>query len=140
MGLLKHAVLPFNALVMGAFAYKLLIAEDYADMMADWGNNGDSPMTPMEHHLFHVVGGTALVTFINCIAAIFVENSHYRMMVCALQLLFFSVDGWSYLKLGVPVSMPVYLVVGANVVGLVVHSQEPGLFTKDKSEAGKKKK
>lgn len=140
MGLLKHVVLPFNALLNAAFAYKLLIAEDYADIMADWGNNGSSPMTPMEHHLFHVLGGITAGTFINCIAAIFVENSHYRMMVCALQVLFFSVDGRSYVKLGVDIPAAIYLVVGVNVVGLVVHSQEPGLFTKDKSDAGKKKK
>ena len=139
MGLLKHVVLPFNSLLNAGLAYKLLIAEYYADTQADFGNSPET-MTLMEHHLWHVLGGIALCNSINSLAAICVENSHYRMMVCALQTLFFCVDGWSYVKLGVDVPATLYVILGVNVAGLVVHSFEPGLFTKDKNDDGKKKK
>lgn len=139
MGLLKHAVIPFNAFVNALFFHKTLIAEDYADVMADWGK-GDSPLTPLENHLFHVIGGICLAFLINSLVAIFVENSHYRMMVCLLQIVMFTVDGYSYVKLGVDVNPMIYVIVGVNVVGLLVHSQEPGIFTKDKDSDGKSKK
>jgi len=61
------------------------------------------------------------------------------MLVCALQAFFFTVDGWSYVNLGVGLPGILYFVVGFNVVGLVAHFQEPGLFTKDKNDGGKKK-
>ena len=52
----------------------------------------------------------------------------------------FTVDGYSYVKLGVDVNPMIYVIVGVNVVGLLVHSQEPGIFTKDKDSDGKSKK
>lgn len=139
MGLLKHAVIPFNALVNALFFYKFLIAEDYAEIMADWGKD-DTPLTPLENHLFHIGGGIGLAFLINSLAAIFVENSHYRMMVCLLQIVIFTVDGYSYVKLDVNINPIIYVIVGVNVVGLLVHSQEPGIFTKDKNSDGKSKK
>ena len=138
MGLLKHVVLPFDALLNFAFFVKLLVIEYYADARADWGCT-DIPMNLMENHLWHTLGAVALCNCIYCIAAIYAGNSFSRMLVCALQAFFFTVDGWSYVNLGVGLPGILYFVVGFNVVGLVAHFQEPGLFTKDKNDGGKKK-
>mmetsp|Transcript_13146 Transcript_13146/g.19697 ORF Transcript_13146/g.19697 Transcript_13146/m.19697 type:complete len:140 (-) Transcript_13146:110-529(-) len=138
MGLLKHVVLPFDALLNFAFFVKLLILQDYAEPRADWGCT-DIPMNLMENHLWHTLGAVALCNCIYCIAAIYAGNSFSRMLVCALQAFFFTVDGWSYVNLGVGLPGILYFVVGFNVVGLVAHFQEPGLFTKDKNDGGKKK-
>lgn len=131
MGLLKHAVIPFNALV-NALVF-------YSNPNPFWGKD-DRPLTALEHHLFHMVGGRDLAFLIHFLAAIFVENSHYRMMVCLLQIVIFTIDGYSNVKLDVNINPIIYVIVGVNVVGLLVHSQEPGIFTKDKNSDGKSKK
>ncbi|KAL7554804.1 hypothetical protein ACHAWF_018344 [Thalassiosira exigua] len=141
MGLLKHAVLPFFAVLNLALVFKCLVAEDIADLAEPLGRDSIDalPMTPLERHLFHCLGGTFVVFFVNNVAAIFVENSHYRGMAVLLQVLFFVVDAYSYVKMGLDIPTALFLPVGVGLVGLAVHSMEPGLFTKDKGAEGKSK-
>ena len=87
----------------------------------------------------HVLGGTFIVLVVNNVAAIFVENAHYRGMAVLLQMLFFVVDGYSYWKMGLIVPPIIYAIVGVGLVGLIVHSKEPGIFTRDKGGSGKAK-
>ena len=47
------------------------------------------------------------------------------------------VDGWSYAVLQREVPTILYGVFVVVVVGLLVHSQEPGVFTKDKGDKTK---
>ena len=135
MGLLKHVVLPMNALLNIGFFFKLLIAEDYDDLQSLWV---DTPLSPMEHHLWHCLGGSAICNLLHCIVAFFAGNKSYRVMVCAMHALLFAVDGWSYIHFGKDVPPVLYFIVGINILGLLVHLKEPGLFTKDKNAGGKK--
>lgn len=140
MGLLKHAILPAFVFLDLAFTYKFLIAEDISLLAESWGRDFTKlPPTDIELHLLHVVGGACLLLAINNIAAILIENSHYRGMAVLLHTICFGVDTYSYMKLGRNAVAPLVL-VAIGVVGLGVHSMEPGIFTNDKDGGGKKKK
>ena len=135
MGLLKHFVLPFFAVLDLAQFYQMFVAEDLADMLEMWGRDvNEVPVTILELHFAHALGAVFLAFFFNCVAGIFIENSHYRGMVVFSQTLVLALDGYSYVRLGVTIPAVLYGVVGTGVVGLVVHSMEPGIFTKDKDK------
>ena len=79
-----------------------------------------------------------------------VENAHYRAMATFLELVLYSLDladamyENTFLVLGgeeggkLFTLVPLAIMTGVTVLGLLIHSQEPGLFTKDKN--GKKTK
>ncbi|KAL7526075.1 hypothetical protein ACHAXR_001302 [Thalassiosira sp. AJA248-18] len=139
MGLLKHAILPLYALLSLAMVFKTLVAEDMEDIMEAWGRDTVAvPITTVELHFVHCVGGAFIILLVNDIAAIAVENSHYRGMAVLMNVLFFVVDGYSYARLGKSIPGIIFGAVGMGVVGLMVHSKEPGIFTKDKG-SGKAK-
>jgi hypothetical protein len=66
------------------------------------------------------------------LVAVVVENSHYRGIAGLLVMILFGGDAYSYLKLGKPVPPPLYGILGLGAIGLIIHSMEPGVFTKDK--------
>ena len=138
MGLLKHVILPLYALLDVSVIYKTLVIEDINDVSPDPILSTNS-MTPIEHHLLHCLGGVGLILLVNNVAAICVENSHYRGMAVLLNIIFFATDAYSYAKMGLKIPPPVYVIVGMGVIGLIVHGNEPGIFTKDKKGGGKKK-
>ena len=142
MGLLKHVILPLYALLDLALVFKFLVAEDMSEMLEDscWSRDIKVvPATALENHFLHCLGAAASVLLLNNVAAIFVENSHYRGMAVFLQMLFFTIDGYSYVRMGEDVPNIIYVIVGGGLVGLMVHANEPGIFTKDKDD-GKTKK
>ena len=130
MGLLKHVVLPLYALLDVSVIYKALIIEDINDMSPDSVLSTDQ-MTPVEQHFLHCLGGVGLMLLVNNVAAICVENSHYRGMAVLLNIIFFATDAYSYVKMGLEVPTAVYVIVGLGVIGLIVHANEPGIFTND---------
>ena len=120
--------------------HMFLIKQDYTDLAQTWDRDLAS-MTDFELHLLHCLGGVCLLFAINNIVAIAVENSHYRGMAMLLHTIFFACDTLSYVALGRGQRSVVPLVLLAmGVIGLIVHSMEPGIFTKDKDGSGKKKK
>ena len=131
MGLLKHVVLPLYALLDVSFIYKALIIEDINDMSPD-SVLSTNQMTPLEQHFLHCLGGVGLMLLVNNVAAICVENSqYYRGMAVLLNIIFFATDAYSYVNMGLEVPTAVYVIVGLGVIGLIVHANEPGVFTKD---------
>ena len=135
MGILKHFILPLFAILNLKIAYDCLVPEDVDGIMPAFEPTRDltvSPLGMFERHIVHILGGSGLCFFVNIVAAIVIENLHYRGMVLILHTLFFAVDGFSYVKLGLPVPPVVYIIVGSGLIGLTIHSQEPGIFTKDK--------
>ncbi len=136
MGLLKHVILPLYALLDLSLVYQGLVSENMDDICEYWGRDTSAlPITVLKRHFLHVIGGAALVLFVNNVAAILVENSHYRGMACFLQMLFFAVDGFSYWRMGFDIHPVIFVIVGVGGVGLLIHSREPGIFTKDHDKA-----
>jgi hypothetical protein len=142
MGFLKHIVLPVFAVLNVFLTYQCLFNEDGAiggiiDVWAPGRDLTQTPLTQLELHLVHVFGAATFCFFVNEVAAIFIENSHYRGMTLLIQTLFFVVDGLSYLKMGKDLlATPVVQIVGLGILGLGVHGLEPGIFTKDKDRGG----
>ena len=133
MGLLKHVILPIFAVLDLFIFYNSLIAEDFGDVLT-FVNRPDIakvPITVLETHFLHCLGGVGLILFVNNVAAIVVENSHYRGMAVLLQVLFFAVDMISYMKMGLDIPSVLFVIVGVGIVGLLIHANEPGIFTKD---------
>lgn len=116
--------------------------EDIGGFLQPWAPDRDfaaEPLSPLERHLCHILGTGCLCLAVNMIAAVAVENAPYRGMALFLNTLFFAVDAFSYVIVGLDIAPPLLVIVGAGLVGLAVHSQEPGIFTKDKAEKGKSK-
>ena len=103
-------------------------------------------LTPIERHLLGAGLTFHIVLSVNNIAAIIVENSHYRAMATFLELILYSLDladamyentllteGMNLFTL-----VPLAIMSGVTLLGLVLHSQEPGLFTEDKNVKKKK--
>ena len=138
MGLLKHVILPLLILLDVKVVYDCLVTEDISGIQPLWAPDRDvttEPLSPLERHFIHLLGGACLCLAVNMGAAVVVENAHYRGMALLLHTLFFAIDGVSYVLCGVEMAPPVFVIVGLGVVSLAIHSQEPGIFTKDKTKA-----
>lgn len=134
MGLLKHVVLPILAAGHAFQAYKIL-TDGKEDLPKFYGWPGaDEPMTPRELHMMGIVLSISLTLFVNCVAAIVLENSHYRGMATLLEFIFFGCEAFDAQKTGFPITVKEVFAAVA-LIGLIVHSQEPGIFTKDKTKA-----
>lgn len=113
-----------------------------ADLL-EWPRN-TIKLTPIERHLLGAGFTFHVVLTINNIAAIMVENAHYRAMATFLELVLYSLDLADAMYENTFLArdeeaklftlVPLAMMTGVTVLGLVVHSQEPGLFTKDKNE------
>jgi hypothetical protein len=120
------------------------LTEDTSSMEDLWADQDrdfkDLPFTKLEMHLLHAVSGAALALGLNALVAIFFENSHYRGMAVFLFMIFFGVDGLSYILLGKAIPGIVLAILGLGGVGLIIHAMEPGVFTKDKNGSPSPKK
>lgn len=84
-----------------------------------------------------LVGGQAAL-LINCLAGVLLENAHYRGMAIFLEAIFWSYDLYDSMQTGMPTDF-LMMASGVAIVGLLVHSMEPGIFTSDKTASKKKK-
>jgi hypothetical protein len=133
MGILKHAVLPILAVGHAFQAYKIM-ADGKEALPKFYGWPGaESPMSPRELHMMGVILSISVTLLVNCVAGIFLENAHYRGMATLLELVFFSCELYDAQVTGFP-TMVKAVFAAVALVGLVVHSMEPGVFTKDKSK------
>jgi hypothetical protein len=131
MGLLKHAILPLLGAVH-ALVFVSVVLRGKEEFARELGLLSEgAAMTDMESHLFGVLVFTHLLLFVNCVAGVFLENSHYRGMAAILEVIFFGGDLYDTYMVGLPTEALIVL-FSVAFVGLVVHTNEPGIFTKDK--------
>ena len=149
MGALKHAVLPiciFGHLVaIGVFT---VFGKEYMADVLDWPRM-TADLTPIERHLLGAGFTFHVVLAANDAAAIMVENAHYRAMATFLEFLLYAGDlvDAMYENSLLPdeggsktfTLVPLAIMSGVTLVGLLIHSREPGLFTKDKNNTEKKR-
>lgn len=142
MGVLKHAVLPLCAFAhVFAIAVFVFKGKEYMADLLEWPRDTET-LTPIERHLLGAGFTFHIVLLSNNIVAIAVENAHYRAMATFLELILYSIDladaiyensllaeGRQLFTLAPLASMTV-----VTLIGLVVHSKEPGIFTKDKNK------
>lgn len=133
MGILKHVVLPILAIGHAFQAWKILI-DGKEDLPKFYGwPEAEEKMTPRELHLMGMILSISLALCVNCVAGIFLENSHYRGMATLVEFIFFAAEAYDAHSTGFPATVKTAFAV-VSLIGLVVHSQEPGLFTKDKAK------
>ena len=144
MGLLKHVILPLFTLIDFIFIYMFIIKEELDDdIKQDWDvvvHPIDAPLDPITIHFMNLAGTLGCVMAMNNIAAIFYGNEFHRAIACSQKLIVFVVDYWSYTHTGRNLPTYVYAIGVTSLIGLLVHSQEPGIFTKDKEQEEEKQK
>ena len=140
MGLLKHFLLPIFSLFHAVVAKICLIDEGLVQMSSRGLSSlkkrdlNDQPPTELELHFTRTIGGMSLVFVVNNIIAIFHENgSHYRGIAILLEAIYFTITSYSCIKGKRNDSTHSFIMLGVSVIGLIIHSMEPGIFTKDKS-------
>ena len=146
MGALKHIVLPLctiaHLFAIGVFLFQ---GKEYMANLLEWPRMTDT-LTPIERHLLGAGFTFHIVLTVNDIAAIIIENSHYRAMATLLELILYSLDladaMYENTLLGEGMNLftlvPLATMTGVTTLGLALHSQEPGLLTKDKNAKKKK--
>jgi uncharacterized protein YjeT (DUF2065 family) len=134
MGILKHLVLPTVSLFHLVGAKVCLIDEGLVVLGAPaLGRDMEKePQSPSERHLTRIIGGSSLALLVNNVCAIVAENAHYRGMACLLEVIYFAVESYSLIKDGRKDGRPAFAMLGLSLLGLGIHTMEPGIFTKDK--------
>ena len=139
MGILKHAILPFFALLHGYVAYLILWGNDRSKVVElfQWppppDSDGSHVLSDWESHGLGLVGSLEVILTFACVMGVVREDSHFRGVVCIMEGLAWSIGAWDAHRLGFPVGFAAAM-AGLAWVGLLVHSQEPGLLTKDHRE------
>ena len=144
MGLLKHVVCPLFILVHALVVYKVLLMRDFESGPADWGwparyEGDDGKLSQWERHCFGIIAGSHLSLLVGLILGMTTEHGHFRAIITLMELVYWANGALDAYLVGSPCEFAIVLTVLA-AVGLVVHSQEPGLLTKDKGAASGKTK
>jgi hypothetical protein len=139
MGLLKHIILPMFVLIhlyagllsISPVRWHLLSRLSIIDTTTTTTNAYD--MVPQEEHLIGMIGAFHLALAVNGLLSIFLENSHYRGMACFVDFIYLVLHAYDAYLTSYPYKHLATLAAIAGV-GLMIHSQEPGVFTADKSK------
>jgi hypothetical protein len=134
MGVLKHIVLPILACAHAFQAFKIL-TDGKSELPKFYGWPGAStPLSAREEHMMGVILSISLALAVNCFISILFETAHYRGMATLLELVYFGSEFLDAYATGFPYKIKACFAALA-LIGLVIHSMEPGIFTKDKTKA-----
>ena len=141
MGALRHAVLPLCVLAhLAAIAVFTLRGKEFMADTLEWPRI-TTALTPVERHLLGAGFVFHVVLAVNDVAAIWVENAHCGMATLLEFILYAGdlADAVYENRLlegsggGEFTLIPLAAMSVVTLLGLVVHSLEPGVFTKDKN-------
>ena len=138
MGLLKHVIFPLFGILHLNTVVQILILNNRDDLYLMWGRSQDdtSPYTKVELHLGAFVGGASVALLFGCIMAVLKEDSHFRGILLIMHVLLYLVDLYDSYKLETDGFVPLLVINAILLVSLLVHVNEPGIFTKSKTESG----
>jgi hypothetical protein len=102
--------------------------------MFDWPAKAgvDQSLTIWEEHMMGIIGGGHLMMLLLELWSIFQDHGHVRALMTTGEMVWWGLGGYDAYRLGLPCAFANTLSVLA-LVGLIIHSREPGLFTKDKT-------
>jgi hypothetical protein len=133
MGILKHIVLPILAVAHAFQVYKILVdGKDALPGFYGWPES-TTPLTLREQHLMGMVLSISATLAVNCVASVFLETSHYRGMAAVLEVIYFGAEAYDAYITSFPYQVKGTF-AGIALFGLIIHSLEPGLLTKDKKK------
>jgi hypothetical protein len=134
MGLLKHIILPLLALVHVIIVFPILSGDKMGfAVFSTLKESTSEPLSLMESHLAGVSGAAHASLFFGCLVGVFHESSHFRGVFLAMETVFWTMDVYDGYMLGMQTA-PVLALLVMCFIGLIVHSREPGIFTKDKAK------
>jgi hypothetical protein len=135
MGVLKHVLFPAMTLlhIFGVSIYLTGRNHLLPSILAMPG--AENERTSIELHLCAVMSGVWLMLLFCCLCGIFYENSHFRGVVAVMHLILFTNDMYDCAtREGWGSAAPTLAIMDIFIlVCIIIHSQEPGLFTEDKS-------
>jgi hypothetical protein len=138
-GLLKTVVLPYFACLHAyTFASIFLFGRAHFAKLA-WPDvvTADSEFSTLESHLLGAFGAFHAAIGFGCAVGFLMEHSHFRAVMTTMELILWSLDGYDAIQTKSR-SITFFAVnVGIAAVGLFIHSQEPGVFTKDHNKEKK---
>jgi len=130
-GLLKTVILPYFACFHAyTFASIFLMGTKYEFAKQYYAQAVGSDLSTLESHFMGACGAFHCAVGFGCTIGVVAEHSHFRGVMTTMELILWSLDGYDAYQTGFPHTlMAVNTIIAA--VGLLIHSQEPGIFTKD---------
>lgn len=141
MGLLKHAILPFFAIMHGMSTYMSFFA-DRSEMPSAFGwppnsvETDGAALTLYEDYLFGILGCFHASFLVGCLVGVLFEHAHFRAVFAGMEAVMWGLGGINAVGLGFP-HVACWVFAGMAVVGIGVQMKEPGIFTRDKGAKGK---
>jgi hypothetical protein len=133
MGLLKHFVFPVMVLAHGGISLVGFTSGLHQAMIDAGVLEADHKLTAFEGHALEIMTGVHAMMFYGAIMGLAFENAHYRGVHIIKEAIFFGTIAYCDYKQGYPMVVSTAMTVLA-LVGTIVHSMEPGVFTKDKTK------
>ena len=130
-GLLKTIVLPYFACLHAfTFASIFLVGKKFDFAIIAYSEAVGSKLTALESHLMGAVGAFHCAVGFGCVIGVISEHSHFRGIMAIMELMIWALDGYDAYSTGFPYT---FMAVNTAIatIGLAIHSQEPGIFTKD---------
>ena len=147
MGLLKHFVLPLFAVTHFMSVYTVYFSDRaQLPIQADWPPNSIEnikELTLYENVLLGIVACFHTSFLFGCVVGIVMENSHFRGVFAVMEMIMWGVGGidvGKFFGYEAMASYSSFILCGIAAIGLVVHMNEPGIFTKDKTTTSSTKK
>ena len=140
MGLLKHVIFPLLGLLHLNTVIQTLVLDNRLELSEMWGQTQDvTSLTKVENHLAGTIGSVSAALLFGCIMAVLREDSHFRGILLIMHLIFYIIDCYDSYKLDTP-GFNILLVINiVLIISLIVHVNEPGIFTKSKDNSSGKK-
>ena len=117
--------------------YLCFVKRDYAAciQMFDWPAKAgdDQSLTMWEEHMMGIIAGGHLMMLALDLWSVLQENGHVRGLMTAGEFIWWFSGGYGAWRLGFPCAFA-FAISAVSATGLLIHSREPGLFTKDKGK------
>ena len=120
--------------------YKTVITGKYADIPGEWGwpsHGENAELSDWERHALGIIGASHASMLVGHVLGLVTDHGHFRAILALMEIVAWGIGGYDGYVLGVDFAFPVVL-VSLAAAGLLAHSKEPGLFTKDKNSSSKK--
>jgi hypothetical protein len=145
MGFLKHFFLPAMCCMHAMVSFRLLVQRDFVGCVEtfDWPakegtKDGTITLTTWEMHSLGIMGGAHFMMLALDSWSIFQDHGHVRALMAWGELIWWGLGGFDAWRMGFPCIFA-YTISVLAAVGLIIHSFEPGLLTKDKNAKEKAK-
>lgn len=132
----KHGILPYFACLHAyVFASIFIVGSrnDFARIIFANTIVGDYELTPLENHLLGSSGAFHCAVGFACVIGVIAEHSHFRGIMVLMEFIQWTLNAYDAYQSDFPYTfMLIQAIIAAP--GLLIHSLEPGIFTKDKNK------